>query len=184
MDCDCFGNFTLKNGAALVVRKPGADDAGRMIGLMTAVDAQTRFLAREPGEFDYTEEQERELILKRSGDPFSHWVVGTIDGRFVAGCDTRRVRARKRFAHRASLGILVLKDYWRLGIGRILIRDSIRWCREMGFEQLELDVVANNHAALSLYLSEGFEITGRNINALKYRDGSYADEYVMRLPLT
>lgn len=57
--------------------------------------------------------------------------------------------------------------------------ESIKWCKDNHLEQLELGVVSENEAALSLYKSLGFEIFGTKKNSLKYDDGSYADEYIM-----
>ncbi len=36
-----------------------------------------------------------------------------------------------------------------------------------------------NNRAKSLYEQFGFKETGKNFRALKYDDGSYADEYIM-----
>lgn len=38
---------------------------------------------------------------------------------------------------------------------------------------------AGNKRALRMYKSFGFEVTGTRPRALKYPDGSYADEYMM-----
>ena len=45
--------------------------------------------------------------------------------------------------------------------------------------QMELDVVKNNEKALEMYQRFGFEIIGTRKNALRYQDGTYADEYLM-----
>lgn len=183
MEYSYYKEYTLNNGKTLAVRTLVPHDAKRMIDLITTADTQTRFLSREPGEFGYTEEAERELIAQRDADENVLWIVGEIDGKLVANCEARRLSGRARFRHRASMGIVVLRDYWRLGIGKILIQELIRWCGERGFEQLELDVVANNAAAIALYQSVGFEICGTKKNALKYPDGTYCDEHYMIKPL-
>lgn len=51
--------------------------------------------------------------------------------------------------------------------------------RFVGQCSVELDVVKNNERALKMYQSFGFEIAGTRENALRYSDGSYADEYLM-----
>ena len=48
-----------------------------------------------------------------------------------------------------------------------------------GFEQAELEVVADNERAIGLYRDMGFEIYGTFSNNMKYKDGSYADSYWM-----
>ena len=54
--------YTLKNGRKLIVRQPVAADAEGLIALIQRVDTESRFLGREPGEFDFTPDGERELI--------------------------------------------------------------------------------------------------------------------------
>jgi len=179
MKYNCYEKFILKNGTELLVRNIELDDAKMMIGLVETADTQTRFLSREPGEYGSTEEQERELITQKCNDENVLWIVGEIDGKIVANCLARRLSCKMRFRHRAKMSVVVLKENWRLGIGRILIQDIIRWCNEKGYEQLELDVVANNEAAISLYKSVGFEVCGTRKNAFKYDDGTYADQCLM-----
>lgn len=51
--------------------------------------------------------------------------------------------------------------------------------KECGYEQAELEVVTTNTVAIHLYQSLGFEIYGEQLHSMKYKDGSYADEYMM-----
>lgn len=82
------------------------------------------------------------------------------------------------------MGLAVLKAYWGKGIGKIMMQECISWCKNNGIEQLELEVVTDNHAAISLYKSFGFEVCGTKKHALKYSDGTYADEFNMVLFLS
>ncbi len=61
------------------------------------------------------------------------------------------------------------------------MQGAIDWCRMKGVEQLELDVVTGNDRALAMYKSFGFEVCGLKKCALKYEDGTYADEHYMIL---
>ncbi len=40
-------------------------------------------------------------------------------------------------------------------------------------------MVKNNERAVKMYQNFGFEIIGMKEKALKYQDGTYADEYLM-----
>ena len=66
-----------------------------------------------------------------------------------------------------------------MGIGGKMMEACLAWCREKGAEQVELEVVADNMRALSMYLSFGFRVCGTRPHALRYADGSYGDEYMM-----
>lgn len=173
--------YTLKDGQTLTLRSPLEDDAQALIDLMRTADSETKFLAREPGELSFTLEQEKAFIRARTNDSNCCFLVAELGGEIVGSCSVGYVSTQKRFLHRAVMGLLLKKDYWNRGIGTNMMRECISWCREKGIEQLELDVVTQNTRAIALYEKFGFEICGTKKRALKYADGTYADEYLMCL---
>lgn len=183
---ECFNEhyrkeYLLKDGQQLVIRIPELDDAQGLINQMQAVDGETKFLARESDEFNFTVEQEREFIKNHMNDENSCFLIAELGGRIIANCSVGLILNKKRYLHRAAMGIAVLKAYWSKGIGKIMMQECINWCKENGVEQLELEVVTQNDRAVSMYKSFGFEIYGTKKHALKYSDGTYADEYHMIL---
>ena len=52
--------------------------------------------------------------------------------------------------------------------------------RQSGFEQIELEVVSTNRRAIGLYVKYDFQVYGTRPHGIKYPDGSYADDYLMR----
>lgn len=173
--------YELKNGDNLIVRMPVLGDEQKLIDQMKAVDCESKFLAREPGEFSFTLEQERDFISNMLKNDNNRLLIGEIDGKIVANCSVGIVSTSRRFRHRASLGIVVSKAYWRMGIGRIMMLECISWCMEKGVEQLELEVVTQNDQGIAMYKSLGFQMYGTKKHAMKYGDGSYADEHFMIL---
>lgn len=176
--------FTMKDGREAAVRSIAPEDAEKMMAFVQASDSESRFLAREPGEFTITLQQECEFIRARLEDPRSLWLIAEVDGEVVASCNASPLRSLQRFRHRAVMAIAVRKRYWRQGVGRRMMAEALLWCKENGYEQAELDVVADNEAATAMYESLGFETTGIYKNGFKYPDGTYADEYFMWLPLS
>lgn len=173
-------DYQLKSGETLTVRPPVPEDAAEMVALLTTADTESRFLIRNPGEFEFTVEQEAEFIKSVQENPNLQWYTAFYRGRLVGQSSALLVNpGRQRCRHRAGVGFVVGKDYWGLGIGGKLMESCLGWCRERGCEQVELDVVAGNQRAIQMYKSFGFEITGTRPRALKYPDGSYADEYLM-----
>ena len=173
--------YDLANGKKLTVREAVSEDAQALIAQMKLVDSETNFLAREPAEFCYTLEQEKELIETFLNDTNRLFLVGIIDDNVVANCSVGLIDNKIRHRHRAVLGIVVCKIYWHNGIGNILMQNCIDWCKRKGFEQLELSVVTHNHNAVSMYKKFGFRICGTHRKAMKYSDGTYADEHSMIL---
>lgn len=171
--------YLLKNGTRVLIRGPRIEDAEALIYLLKNVDKETRFLAREPGEFQMTAEEERTLIERMTEDEYSTWFLAECEGKVVGQCYVGLVRRNLRYRHRAGIAVALLKDYWHMGIGGKLMQACVEWCEENGIEQIELDVVAENEHALNMYRSFGFEIIGKLPHALKYEDRTYADEYLM-----
>lgn len=176
--------YLLKDGQQLIMRTPDLEDAEALVDLMKTLDSETKFLAREPDEFSFTVEQEREFIKNNTTNENSCFLIVELSGRIVGNCSTGRILNNKRYIHRAGMGLAVLKAYWGKGIGKIMMQECISWCKNNGIEQLELEVVTDNHAAISLYKSFGFEVCGTKKHALKYSDGTYADEFNMVLFLS
>ena len=172
-------DYMLKNGISVVIRPPCVEDAAALIRLFTLADAQTPFLARNPGEFRYTVEEEQQVISNALIAQDSAWFVAEYEGEIVGQCSVGLIRRNQRYRHRADVAFVLLKSHWNLGIGGRMMLECLNWCRERSIEQLELTVVSGNERALSMYKSFGFEITGTKPNALKYPDGAYADEYFM-----
>ena len=140
---------------------------------------ETPFLLRTPEEFDYTPEEEAQVLAGRKNDPRSLMLVAEIDGRIIASADVCSHGAKSRVLHRAELGISVRKDYWRQGIGSALMERLISFAKRSGFEQIELTVESKNQRALRLYLKNGFTVYGTRPHGMKYPDGSYDNDYLM-----
>lgn len=175
--------FPLKNGSSVIIRKPVIEDAEAIIAVIKKADTESKFLAREPGEFKATIEREREMIRSVLDDSDRDWFVAEYNGQVVGQCSVGLINSYQRYRHRAGVAFVLLKDYWQLGIGGKMMLQCIEWAHRKNIEKLELEVVSNNSRALRMYESFGFKIAGTNHNALKYGDGSYADEYLMELVL-
>lgn len=172
--------YELKNGKSVLIRKPCIDDAEQIIDVMKTVDEETKFLARNPGEFKATVEQEKNIIESVINDDFGRmWFVPEYDGKIIGQCSVGVVRNNERYLHRASVAFVLLKEYWGLGIGGKMMQECIKWCEAHNIEQIELDVLKDNERAIAMYRGFGFEIVGTMPNALKYADDTYGDEYLM-----
>ena len=94
-----------------------------------------------------------------------------------------KIGTKEKMRHRASFGISIDREYWGLGIGRALLEACIECAREAGYRQLELDVVAENKRAISLYTDEGFVEYGRNPRGFRSRLTGWQEIVLMRLEL-
>lgn len=173
--------YTLRNGDTLIMRTPNESDAQGCIDLMTTADNETRFLGREPGEFNMTLDEEKEFLSNLNRDDTSRFLIAEIEGEVVGSCNVGLVFNKRRYCHRASMALLIKRDHWNKGIGKTMMEECLEWCKGRNIEQLELEVVKDNTRAISLYMKYGFEVQGVKKHALKYGDGTYGDEYNMCL---
>ena len=171
----------LAGGQELLVRNAVASDARALRDTMRRAHAQTDYLLSYPDEQSVDDEQEARSLeeTERSGNEVE--LVAIIDGRIVGSAGVSAVRSRRKVAHRARFGISILKEYWGMGIGRVLMEASINCARQAGYTQLE--VVADNQRAVSLYRRAGFEEYGRNPRGYRSASVGYQELVYMRLEL-
>ena len=173
----------LKGGVELLVRNAVAPDARVLRETTQRAHAQTDYLLSYPDEQGTDDEQEARSLEETERSSNEVELVAVIDGRIVGSAGVYAVRSRRKVAHRARFGISILKEYWGMGIGRALIDASIDCARGAGYTQLELEVVADNERAMSLYRRAGFEEYGRNPRGYRSAAAGYQELVYMRLEL-
>lgn len=104
-------------------------------------------------------------------------IAATIGDTLVAEAELMPNKGRR--AHSGSISICVHDAWHRRGIGRMLMTELLdladNW---LGLRRVELQVFADNHAAIALYRGFGFEIEARHRGAV-LRDGVLIDNYFM-----
>ena len=170
---------TLKDGRTCTLRPACPDDAAVLVEYMQRTAGETEFVLRYPDEVNYTEEQERDILDSILNDPGSVMMVGIVDGKLAGNCSVNGIGVKRKIRHRSSLAITLYREYWGLGIGAAMIGYLAELAEQIGYEQIDLEVVADNTRAQALYRKCGFEESGRRTRALKFDDGTYHDEILM-----
>ena len=173
----------LAGGQELLVRNASASDARALRDVMQRTHAETDYLLSYPDEQSVDEEQEARSLAETEHSNNEVELVAVVDGKIVGSAGVSAVRSRRKVAHRARFGISILKEYWGMGIGRVLMEASIDCARQAGYTQLELEVVADNERAAALYRRAGFEEYGRNPRGYRSADAGYQELVHMRLEL-
>lgn len=169
----------LKDGRTCLLRPAMPEDSEAMIEYMVKTAGETPFLLRYPDEIAYTAEGEAAFLARALEDPGSAMMAAVVDGRIAGNSSVGGIGDKRRIRHRCSLAIALYREFWGLGIGTAMIGYQTELARQMGFEQMDLEVVADNLQARALYRKCGFEETGRRVRALRYDDGTYRDEILM-----
>jgi ribosomal protein S18 acetylase RimI-like enzyme len=151
------------------IRLAGPNDAAALLDLQLVLDQDSKFMLLEPGE--------RQSDLPK----LSYRVVAT-DGDFLAGYVEVSVLPYARTQRRGYIVMGVRASHSRQGLGRALLETAISQARDRGLRRVELTTMTGNQAALSLYLSCGFQVEGLRRAALQI-DGIDVDEYYMGLLL-
>ena len=111
-------------------------------------------------------------------------IIAIVDGEVAGTAGNNALGNKYKVKHRAEFGIAIMKKYWGLGLGGALTKACIDCAKEAGYTQLELDVVAENEGAISLYKKMGFTEYGRNPKGFNSRIGGYQELVYMLLDLT
>lgn len=176
--------ITLKNGKTCVIRQAEEADAEALVEYLKAISAETRNVIREPEEVRTSVEEEAEFIRKNRENDRALMLLAFVDGRLAGSASFHAVLDRIRMRHRCSVGIVLYRKFWGMGIGTALLSEILAAAKAAGYEQAELEVASANAPAIGLYKKVGFEAVGTMPRALKYQDGTYADFLFMVKYLT
>lgn len=175
--------IVLKTGERCLLRSLHVGDEREALAVCKKAAEETRNLIRYADEWTMTEEEEAAFIKRQEDDPNALMLGAFLSGRLVAIASFAPRASVSRVRHRAELGVMVLKSCWGKGVATALIEALLERIQDTPFEQLELEVVAENERAIRLYEHFGFVEFARHPRKLKYRDGTYADMILMMLEL-
>ena len=100
-------------------------------------------------------------------------IVGLLN--FVGGL-------KQRVSHDGEVGISIAIDFQGTGVGRRMMEVFLEWAAEnLLLNRVTLHVMGNNHRALTLYRSLGFEVEGRRRGAVVFDTGKVEDLVMMGL---
>jgi len=172
--------FELKDGRKALLRSPLEEDAERTLEYLRISAGETDFILRYPEECaKYTLEGEKKLFQQKNESPNEAMIMCIVDGRVVGNCEIKFATNMKT-KHRANVAIALISEFWNQGIGTRMFQELIRLAKERGdILQMELEFVEGNSRARALYEKMGFRITGVKPDALRLKDGTLLNEYLM-----
>lgn len=123
-------------------------------------------------------EQTRSFVLHNIANDVPQFVAKT-KGLIVGWCDVSP-KGQAIYAHSAVLGMGVLPDYRKQGIGKALLDAALKKTFEQNIVRVELAVFSDNLNAVRLYEKFGFRIEGElQVDAVI--DGQYKNSLIMAL---
>ena len=175
--------MTDRTGRTVLLRSADISDGEALVRYLRETSAETPFLLREPDEVTLTPAQEESFIQSRIDAPRELMLLAEADGE-LAGCGSlMSMGPFRRYAHRCEVALALYRRYCGAGIGKMLLETLLNEAKALGYEQAELEVMAQNRAAVALYEKLGFTRCGVLPNNMKYAPDRYDDAYRMVKPL-
>ena len=175
--------ITLRDGRQCLLRNGTAQDAQASLDVFVRTHEQTDELLSYPDEITFTAREQADYLQKKTDSRGEIEILAIVDGTVAGLGGIECVGTQYKLRHRAEFGVSIDRSYWRLGIGRALTEACIECAKRAGYAQLELEVVADNVAALALYRSAGFTECGRNPRGFRSRLRGWQELVRMRLEL-
>lgn len=173
----------LKNGKECCLRNGMECDGQAVLDNFNLTHGETDYLLTYPDENRFDVMQESQFLKEKSESKDEIEIVALVDNVVVGTAGIEAVGKKYKIGHRAEFGISVAKEFWGLGIGQALTTACIECAKVAGYVQLELNVVAGNVRALSMYKKAGFIEYGRNPKGFNSRLVGFQEVIYMRLEL-
>jgi putative acetyltransferase len=158
---------------SLKIRRAEADDCDALYEMFAAPTVYSSTL-----QVPYPSREYWRRRLSENTDSV-YRLVAIVEDRIVGMVDVTTFPYRPRRKHAGAIGISVREDWQGKGIGKELMRAIVdladNW---LNLTRLELEVYADNEAAIRLYERFGFEVEGR-LRQHAFRDGQFVDSIVM-----
>ncbi|MBR4473171.1 MAG: GNAT family N-acetyltransferase [Oscillospiraceae bacterium] len=178
-----YKTITLKDGRECVLRNGTESDGQAAYDNFMLTHEQTDYLLSYPDENSLSPEEESRFLKAKTESKNEMELLAEVDGIIAGLAGIEAVGSKYKVRHRAELGISIDQAFWGLGIGSALMDACIECAGLAGYEQLELNVAAENDRAMSLYRKKGFTEFGRNPRGFKSRISGYQELVYMRLEL-
>ena len=173
----------LKNGVECCLRNGVESDGQAVFDNFNLTHGETDYLLTYPDENAFDVMQESQFLKEKTESKNEIQIVAVVDNVVVGTAGIGAIGAKYTVRHRAEFGISVAKEFWGLGIGQALTTAFIACARAAGYIQLELNVVAENTRAISMYEKNGFVEYGRNPKGFHSRMAGFQEVVYMRLEL-
>ncbi|MEH7225362.1 GNAT family N-acetyltransferase [Bacillus sp. JJ1566] len=161
----------------MLVREITPADAGEFAKITERVEETSEFMLWEAGERKVNPEQQRKMIERIGAEENSTIFVAEEGNKLIGFLMAIGGNARKN-KHSVYIVIGILKESRGKGVGTQLFNELEKWALTHQIHRLELTVVTQNAAGLSLYKKMGFEIEGTKRHSLLI-NGVFVDEFYM-----
>lgn len=165
----------------LIVREAVISDAVKIYNLIMKTSDETNFLScsSEERKGGFTIEGQ-EAHIKKTINSNNKIYICESEGELIGELGMKSF-SKKRLKHRATFGITVLKKFWGIGVGNLLMKNAVDFFYlNEELTKLELEVRSDNVQAINLYKKFGFK-TEAEVSNYFFINGKYYSVLIMAL---
>lgn len=168
--------FVMSNGKKVVIKSWDASQPAQLEEVMSQFAKERAYDIQKEEAHLLVEEMETRAKAVINPPMF----LGVHDeGKMIAYMTIRRpLLDRPWEKHIGILGLVLLQDYWGLGLGTKLLEIAERLSKQLNITRLESKVRVKNQRASSLFIRSKYQIEGKRSKAA-YINGVYEDEYYL-----
>lgn len=159
----------------ITIRRANIDDAEAIANILNSVVDERKYTSLRK----FSVEEEREYI--NSLDKREAIFVAIKDGKIVGFQDISLfAKWSEAMSHVGNILTLILKEYRKQGIGKLLAEQTLEFARQNGYEKISTYIMEDNIDAIDYYKSLGFNTVGRWSKQVKI-NGKYHDDLIVEL---
>ncbi len=162
----------------ILFREAEINDAEEMISYLNIVGRESDNLMHGANGFNVPVEAVRRRIQAAHDTDNSVILIALAGDKIIARAELNGYPGA-RLHHNAKFSTSVRQDYWNKKIGTRLMTEIIERAREMKLLNIDLEVVADNKAAIALYRKMGFSEVGV-YKKYWFANNVYSDAIVMQ----
>lgn len=173
------GGTKMAEDIDVTIREALPEDASQIVEVSKTIGDQTEFLVAD----EYGENMPIHLLenqLETIHDSDNQLLLVAVVEEQIVGSASVRTSEEKRVSHIGEVGISLLKDYWGIGLGSVLLEELMDWSQQTEkIRRLELTVQKQNERAIHLYEKFGFQTEAVMTRGASGDDGRFLDVLLM-----
>lgn len=163
----------------LTIREAIPSDAAELLKTTRTIGQETEFLVMDEKGINLPEEL-LAIQLEDIYESSNNTLFVALLGDKIVGTASLKGSNEKRISHIVELGISILKDYWGMGLGSILMEELLLWAEENPeIYRIKLTVQEQNTAAIRLYEKFGFKKEAVMERGARGNDGRFLNVLLM-----
>lgn len=169
----------MKETFDVVIREAVPDDAENILAASKQIGSETDYLVMDEDgmELDVVDLSYQLAALYESSNNIL--LTAILDERII-GIASVKADHKYRVSHIGEVGISIMKEYWGLGLGSLMLEELIDWAKASGeIRRLELVVQARNQRAVHLYEKLGFKTEATMERGARNDNGYFLDTILM-----